>query len=257
MCVPTLGLHIGRLIRQNRRIQWLSNADLRRESGGIMSPDRNREPLEVTIVGTRSSWLERAVSYAALVISVLALLLSYKDEELQRTNQVLSVRPLLTAYSEFLDESAHPGLLIENRGAGPAVVKATDVTVGQDPYGSMTHGNWAKVLVASGLSDKIRTEYYSIETGFIVPTAKPVLLLGLADQLDPKNPEHRANATVLREFVKKSLKISICYCSLYDECWRLDYANDADGNDAPTTTPQVDCTTAVPSGTRAVRDPGS
>lgn len=181
------------------------------------SPSRTPEPLQVAIVSSRK-WQDDALSYSALVIALVALGVSIWQGYLTLRQNHLAVRPLLFSVADFTRGAEESGLILTNRGYGPALLIESQISVDGNPKQPMTHEGWRVVLREGGMSTVAQTVSWSLEPGFVLETGNPFQLIGL--KADDDDLEH---LEALKQFVASKLRVEICYCSLYDECQRMTF----------------------------------
>jgi hypothetical protein len=165
-------------------------------------------------------WQDDAVAYVAVVVALMALGVSIWQGVLTRQHNRLTVLPVLFAYADFTLGTEESGLFLANRGGGPAILNSSMVSLKGKKAQHMTHDGWQAVLRDGGMSLKAATISWRFEPGAVVDAHDPILLLrldkgGTVDELKE-----------LKQFVQKDLRVELCYCSLYDECRRMIYADD-------------------------------
>lgn len=181
------------------------------------------EAMPVRIVGARP-WHKDAVSYTAAVVAIAALGVSFWQGYASHKHNLLTVRPLLLAYADFTVAREDAGLIIQNRGTGPAIVSATALSLGGHHLGTISRNGWLEALRRGGISSKMSTITWSIEPGFVIDTDNPVVLIR------PSTSASVEDLSQLGTFVKSRLHADVWYCSLYEQCWRMTYRNNATTN---------------------------
>lgn len=169
--------------------------------------DRPHRFLSRTIRILRTTSAEMWVATSAVLISLSALVVSIAEvrimRELQageRRHQLASVWPNLTftTSTSSSDEVSH--LSLKNTGVGPAILQSVEVTVA----GETVH-TWPQA-VAKMLGDTSSLGGHThISAGTVMPPGSTIQLLELGDSQK-----------------RSQLKIDICYCSVFEECWRRD-----------------------------------
>ena len=181
---------------------------------------KRRGPLKVEIV-SRATWQDRAISYGAGIIAILSFALSIWQGWIGRQHNKLSVRPVITISEEFIGSDAD-GLSIANSGAGVAFIEKVYIYVDGKLMGEMNQDWWARAKATGGITQSMPVHYNWLLPGAIVETGpSKALLITLKDnRLDPDY----ASRQPFERFVKKRLAFQIAYTSLYEEHWRLKYA---------------------------------
>ena len=168
------------------------------------------------------------VSLAALVTAVAAVVITLEqtkvmreEAELERNNARISVLPSvwLSTHIGDVEGESYYKIVLTNKGLGPAVIERFDVLYqGQPVY------NWdelARKMAAHVGSDK------SFEGHYLRSTRSPVspgLLLeagGIAYPLQVDDGTDRDGINLLLR-ASRDMKISLCYCSLYSDCFQTE-----------------------------------
>ncbi|TQV88029.1 hypothetical protein [Aliikangiella coralliicola] len=153
---------------------------------------------------------------AAVVVAIIQTQLMREEAELEREHSRLSVQPVLSIYSRssINDTTGEFAFGIRNEGLGPAVVEGFSVA-----YKGTRANNWSElVAIATDGAVHLRGEKRNvpgitestINKGMLVPADSTILAIKLDS--DAKV------ATRLRK-IDQDTTVSICYCSLYKECW--------------------------------------
>lgn len=177
---------------------------------------------------TIGSYMEVFVSLAALITAVAAVVITLEqtkvmreEAELERNNARISVLPSvwLSTYIGDIEGEAYYKIALTNKGLGPAVIERFDVSYqGQPVY------NWdelARKMAAHVGSDK------SFEGNYLRSTRSPVspgLMLeagGIAYPLQVDDGSDPDGISLLMRGLG-DMRISLCYCSLYSECFRTE-----------------------------------
>jgi hypothetical protein len=155
---------------------------------------------------TPSTWTpDRWIAIAALVCSLIALGVTAYNSSLDRDLRRTAMRPNVSVGLNW--DGTGAGWLLANPGPGPAVIRWLSVYVDEQMQATPTD-----VLAALGLPG----DSLSYQTAFYPGQVKA------ADQ----SPNRllwvsRAAADELRKS-RNRVKVEVCYCSVYDECWKID-----------------------------------
>ena len=101
---------------------------------------------------SKRRWQEDALSYSAAIIAVVALGVSIWQGYLTRHQNRLSVRPLLFAFADFTRGQKESGLILTNRGYGPALLNESSVYLEGEAKRAMTRETWQEVMRSGGMS---------------------------------------------------------------------------------------------------------
>jgi hypothetical protein len=149
-----------------------------------------------------STW---AAIFIALCSLGLSLYSGYEDRRYKR----LSVRPEIQL-SFYYTKGTGAGWTLWNSGLGPGRIKWCEVTVDGQPK-----KNWREVASSFRFTQGAKKINYLHS----YPAANVLIKSGFSDKIFWFEDE------ALVEDVKQNrerVKIRICYCSLYDECWQTE-----------------------------------
>lgn len=169
-------------------------------------------------------WLTRPeamIGLSAVVVSVIAVLISAYEARIQREWQRAAAWPFVQLSRSFYYEpgetdssGARRWILTfnaENVGVGPAQIKDFRVTVDGKP-----HQTW-KSAVQALLEEEIEFEYgQSTINGAILPAER---MYRMFEYRDPAYVEEIAKA------MSERLDFEACYCSVFNDCWRTSYTS--------------------------------
>ena len=145
--------------------------------------------------------------FAAVIasfIGLLALVISGYTAYVQRQQLRAQVWPHLQIWKS----TVNLGLYVTNQGTGPARVASVRVTVGGAPVKT-----WADVRKAAGFTDEERTAMSTLGE-IVLPPGKeqPIFKPVENEQSQAKFKELLSNETL-------TLSMTVCYCSILEECW--------------------------------------
>jgi hypothetical protein len=156
---------------------------------------------------------------AAVVITLEQTKVMREEAELERKNARISVLPSvwLATFIGDIEGEAYFKIALTNKGLGPAVIERFDVSYqGQPVY------NWdelARKMAAHVGSDK------SFERNYLLSTRSPVspgLMLEAGGIAYPLQVDDSTDPDGISLLMRGSIdmRISLCYCSLYGDCFR-------------------------------------
>jgi len=165
---------------------------------------------------SKKRWLDAnmIVALSAVVVSLVALAVGIYESQLERKFQSASVWPRLEVFRSF-NNGAFSYQVI-NSGIGPAVVKSARVSLAGRYF-----QNWREAV--SALVDDPDVELRFGNSHISSRALPPELTL---------NVFHTSGALAQSLQQNDQLKIELCYCSVFDECWIIDREN------KPTSTPR-------------------
>jgi hypothetical protein len=152
----------------------------------------------------------RIVSASATIIAIAALGTAVYQAKLSRDQAKASAWPYLLQGNSGNNGYAS---IVQNLGVGPAKIEGFEVTVDSQPV-----KNWVQAAEAMGVKlswNGHRTT--SFHRGIVVPAGAVIDLLDLPDSTD---------ARLFRSRVDR-VRVWVCYCSVYDDCWTVATKQDA------------------------------
>lgn len=174
------------------------------------------EPLEVAIV-PRRSWKDHAIAYSAAAVAILSLAVSVGQGWSNRKHERLSVRPIPTFATLFGWDRKNPGLVLRNRGLGPAIIGETALYLDGEYLGKTSSESWGRLLREANLWNGFKTNWHAFDPNDAITQESETRILVL--------PADASTSDLLRleTVIRNRLSLEICYCSMYDECARLVY----------------------------------
>jgi len=180
---------------------------------------------------------ESGAAVVAIVISVLALGVSFWGTSQAKTQARLSVRPYVIA-TPFLDESGGKiGLYLSNAGVGPAVIKDMSITIGNRSYNGLGPSIWPQFI------QDVNGTRLCYRTGW--PPQNAVLRIGEDDPLLAVSVTAPASckAEILRILAGQKIYVHISYESIYQDAFTFDgdvHMNDATAENLAWLTEQLE-----------------
>jgi hypothetical protein len=150
--------------------------------------------------------MDRWLSIAAGVGAICAVAVSLYQAALAREQQRASAWPYLSQSNSYVEGQPYTRQ-VENQGVGPARVRTFEVLVDGRPVRTWN----AAMRAMTGKADS-GLIYTSFGRGIVLPPGTTRTLL----RLPPGD--------LAREFwegAQTRLETVICYCSIYEECWRV------------------------------------
>jgi hypothetical protein len=149
-------------------------------------------------------------SGAAVLISLLALVISFYQTRIAERQAHASVWPYVSINYDISDEGEKRGFTwtVENNGLGPALIQSVVISVDGKP-----RKTWAEVCVAIGITSKNFAATSSLISGRVLPPDTN------RDTTIPAFHAIAAPEAKLFLDARPRLGMDICYCSVYAECW--------------------------------------
>lgn len=138
---------------------------------------------------------------AAGLVSVSALSVSIYEAYLQRQEQRVSVWPIIEFWSSYSDEGF--AVRLANKGIGPGEIKNVRVT-----YRGQPQQSWRAVFEPV-LGDQAGHFSHSMVIGNVTAPGDIVTML-----------QYSPDVSAAARAASKDIAMSICYCSVFGDCWQ-------------------------------------
>jgi hypothetical protein len=145
------------------------------------------------------------VSGAAIFISLCTLVVLLYEARIMREQQRAAVWPYVEIGPGFGDDGFH--VIISNQGIGPARIQSMQVRVEDEPVRT-----WRAMFRVLGVAESI--EWQDKTNGRVIPAQSEIRSVRAAGG-------ERAAEIARALLAEKRLAFELCYCSVYDECWRV------------------------------------
>ena len=186
--------------------------------------EKKRRSLRETI----GSNMEVFVSLAALVTAVAAVVITLEqtevmqeEAELERTNARISVMPSvwLSTYIGDAEGDSYFKIVLTNKGLGPAVIERFDVSYRDQPV-----YNWDELARKMAAHTESETSYEGSTLGSWRSPVSPGLMLESGGTMEPLRVFDSTDADGIKLPMRgaQDMGISVCYCSLYRDCYRTE-----------------------------------
>ena len=155
----------------------------------------------------RRSIVDRIVSGSAMFVALASLAIAFYEVRMMRQHDRISVWPYVSAFNS--DSGGIYTFNTRNAGIGPALIRSFEVLVDDKP-----RKNWGEVL------DALAIELHGTPSTYTSFGSGTVLLPGATSTLLSIGPGEAGQA--FHRAVQDRMRVRICYCSLYEQCWQLD-----------------------------------
>ncbi|MCL1077923.1 hypothetical protein D5R81_05325 [Parashewanella spongiae] len=155
---------------------------------------------------TNKKWYkkpEMIVAMSALVMTLVTTTVSVYSAYIDRSYARASVWPRLQIYRSYGD--THFSYGVNNPGNGPSIIKYAKVT-----YQSKPISRWNDIPEFP--------QHIQSHLGQLILAAQDKLVPMTSLRNKPKDNEKFLE-------IDKSVEIELCYCSIYNECWLVNRAN--------------------------------
>jgi len=180
--------------------------------------DASRTP---AATAARQSSTAQISSVLALAISVLALAVGTYQTRVMQAQARASVWPYLTVGFSHFGAGDNAGFTwqIDNNGVGPAKIEAVTLSLDDKPMRS-----WKEVYAALGLEGHDYVITASVNGEVLPPNTNretTIRAIQINRQIAADEPGKARQQKAIDAFFAASgrFKMSVCYCSVYDECW--------------------------------------
>ena len=161
-----------------------------------------------------SDWIrspQTMIALSAVVLSVCGLFISIYETSLIREQQRASVWPNVEIQPSIRNDSLK--IFVQNSGIGPARIMNASVS-----YQGEVKDNWADVINSFNFRSDEMSDYQSLIQGSVLPPdSEQEMIFRVASSAE--NPQTNLAIQIGRSILQENLNITICYCSVYDECW--------------------------------------
>ncbi len=163
---------------------------------------------------TRTDLVQSLGTGLALLISVMALVVSIRETNLLQEQQRASVWPYLTVSPKY--DNTGFSIITNNNGIGPALVHSVEVSLEGQYFES-----WEAILDFIAPGHQI--DYDILKTGqlnkLVMKAGDESILFKI-----PWNSDKYRTDSEPYDIAKQMNKgrIRVCYCSVMDECWVFD-----------------------------------
>ncbi|MFC3092731.1 hypothetical protein DRW07_00755 [Alteromonas sediminis] len=163
--------------------------------------------------------LETIAALTAIVVSIAALFIAWDQSQVMRAQQHASVWPMVdTRVSIAKDDKAYfLSIDIKNVGVGPALLNQATFTAQDKPL--LTFEQLDEFLLESQFEGN--RQIHSSSLSGVLGAGEARVVLKVSWPITDKNTE--AFRQLASNFMGDSavdLDINLCYCSVFDKCWR-------------------------------------
>ena len=170
--------------------------------------------------------MEVFVSLAALITAVAAVIITLEqtkvmreEAELERKNARISVLPSVWVSTHIDDSGGEPyfKVVLTNKGLGPAVIEGFDVSYKGQPV-----HHWDELARKASAHAESERDFQKDLLRSSRSPVSPGLMLESGGEAQPLevygNDEPEGMMLLMRS--SSDIMISVCYCSLYEDCFR-------------------------------------
>lgn len=151
---------------------------------------------------------EMMVAFSAIFVSIATLFVYMYQARIMQNQLHTSVWP----YVEWLYNNADNefSITVENKGIGPAIIK--EVTMKLDTQVVRSNSELFKILLGNSNFSFIN----STVMGRVILPGEKVEMVHVYDSAAAK----AIDSLLLWSNSKHTFELEICYCSVYDDCWK-------------------------------------
>ncbi len=187
------------------------------ESRQTETSSRNPEPgiSSTDRLFVRLSFWQTILSVVGVFIAVVALYAALTESDAVRQQTSAAVWPFVQISTADFDAGDRAGFTLSatNAGVGPALVHSMRVVIDGEPM-----RDWAHVVVHLGGTLDDQFERISISNRVLGPNQK-------VDLVSTMNPALARGFHAVVANPENS--VSLCYCSIFDDCWLVDSRHQA------------------------------
>lgn len=173
------------------------------------------------VTGSAVRW-DRVTAVASLIVAAAAFGLSVWQVWVTQNHNRLSVKPQvqISRYLSLSPEATLVGLRVVNNGFGPATVRGSLLNFKGKDLGPIIRPTWHQIDSDTEPLGKLGRSLFP--NGTFLPAGERFGLLTLTEV-------NKRQVDAFRD-LSDLLKLRICYCSAYDECWTATWKYDAAKN---------------------------
>lgn len=147
---------------------------------------------------------ELLIALIAVLISFSTLFVYLYQSSIMKTQQKMSVWPHVTFGPSW--SSDHLTIDLINKGVGPAIIKNVSIAIDNNQIDGIHE-------IMNFVPDTLKSEYIYSSTwpGQVIMSGEKIQLF------QNRNPP--TIKYLLELMNEEKLKITICYCSIYQDCW--------------------------------------
>ena len=153
----------------------------------------------------------------ALIVAMFSLAISGFSLYQTSHHDKISLKPLLNFVEEPDDSDPQVGLLLENEGLGPAIIKSVDIFIDRKPV-----KDWEQAVNYCKIKNSDAVAWTTIEKNEAIKEGKTIALFY-------RRTKNKNGLNSFLDCLDEHLEVLISYCSFDDECWKkcfnLDHCN--------------------------------
>lgn len=159
---------------------------------------------------------ELIIAVCAVLTSAIAVFIAWDQGRVMRAQQHGAVFPVLQAngFVSVGPDHRKMGLTFENSGVGPALIESVEVRMGDTPLASLDAHR-------GRLPEGYQLSWSSMVGRAIAPGDEVVAVDVTWPRGEIDQAQHNQAAADWSE-----LTFTVCYCSVFDRCWKGNYLND-------------------------------
>lgn len=157
---------------------------------------------------------EMIVAFAALIVSVFAVFVGAYSAYTDRTYARASVWPnlFIEEVSSVSDDSSAYTIKLNSTGIGPAILKHASLV-----HADKNISNYMELRAPYNKELQNTLWSQTILKTRVIPDSSSVLVFQLRDENKEAVEKFRVDM--------KDMNLTVCYCSVYEECWQVDKQN--------------------------------
>ncbi len=154
---------------------------------------------------------EMIVAMAAIVLSICGLFIALYEASIARRAERASVWPHVEVSTSV--QGTNVEIFVRNTGVGPARIRAANVS----HLGDIVTG-WSALLKRLDIDVGTIRRSYSLIGGRVLGVDSEAETIFAVD-VRPESPGSDATLRLAAAIFESRVDVTLCYCSVYDECW--------------------------------------
>lgn len=155
---------------------------------------------------------DKIMAISATITAAAALIVAVLEVRNQQDFQKLSIEPYMELGNTGAEQVGHYAFFLANNGLGPAIIKSHDLTVDGSSVRS-----WSEAArITTETRSPNETLVSDLYTNRRIKASETIELFKITPYTDFAKEFHS-------EMNSSRVKYEICYCSIYEDCWKTVY----------------------------------
>jgi hypothetical protein len=155
------------------------------------------------------------VAMLAVIIGLSTMFVYIYQARIMSRQMHATVWPYIEAnFSYSTGQNPSVSIIVTNKGVGPAIVKSAYIILDDQKYSDSQARIDSLALKLTGISGLLDS-YTNLTTRVISP-GEEIKFIGVTDSLKA--------LTLIKSLSGHRIRTEICYCSVFEDCWKVESA---------------------------------